>query len=147
MSVLYYLDASVWVKRYFAEAGSAWVHSLFHREITLASTILGYLEVAAALARRSRPGSSLPALQHQLTTEWNDLLQWELTSHVYDQALQIAWDHKLRAADAIHLAAARQLQEQAGRRALDFVLLTADLELVGAAQQLQIAVTNPATIT
>ncbi len=68
MSVVYYLDASAWVKRYFAEAGSAWVHSLFSREITLASTVLGYIEVAASLARRSRPGSSLPALQRQVIT-------------------------------------------------------------------------------
>jgi predicted nucleic acid-binding protein len=53
MSVLYYLDASAWVKRYFAEAGNSWMHTLFRREATLASTALGQIEVAAALARRA----------------------------------------------------------------------------------------------
>src|SRR5690348_1549020 len=118
MSAVYYLDSSAWVKRYFSEAGSSWVQALFSREITLASTVLAYVEVAATLARRSRPGSLLPAFQHQLQTEWNDFLQWELTANVYDQAVFLAWDQKLRGADAIHLAAARQLEEQVSRRSL-----------------------------
>ena len=56
MSVLYYLDASAWVKRYFAEAGSSWMHTLFLREAMLASTALGQIEVAATLARRVQTG-------------------------------------------------------------------------------------------
>lgn len=147
MSVVYYLDASAWVKRYFVEAGSSWMQSLFGREVTLASTALGYVEVAATLARRTRPGTSLPALQHQLQTEWEDMLQLELSSSVYDQALWMAWNQKLRGADAIHLAAAQQLRNQAARRSLDFVLVTADSELLEAARHLQLAVTNPAQIT
>jgi predicted nucleic acid-binding protein len=80
MSVVYYLDSSAWVKRYFTEAGSSWVHTLFSREITLACTVLGYIEVAATLARRSRPGSSLATLQHQLLMEWNGMLQFDLSN-------------------------------------------------------------------
>ena len=34
---VYYLDASAWVKRYCAEAGSSWVQALFAREAALAS--------------------------------------------------------------------------------------------------------------
>ncbi len=146
MSVLYYLDASVWVKRYFAEAGSAWMHTLFRREVTLASTVLGHIEVAAALARRSRPGTSLPALQQQLLTEWGSMLQFELTSSIYEQALLLAWERKLRGADAVHLAAAHQLQQQASRPSLNFVLVTSDTELIRAAQEWQLAVTNPAEL-
>jgi predicted nucleic acid-binding protein len=147
MSVLYYLDSSVWVKRYFAEAGSSWVHMLFSREITLAGTALGYIEVAAALARRMRSGWSLPALQHQLMTEWNGMLQFEITSSVYEQALLLAWEQKLRGADAIHLAVAHQLRDQASRRSLDFVLVASDTELIRAAQELHLVVTNPAELT
>lgn len=147
MSVVYYLDSSAWVKRYFAEAGSTWVHALFSREITLSTTILGYIEVAATLARRARLGSSLPALQHQLMTEWNDMLQMEITSNIYDQALRLAWDQKLRGADAIHLAAARQLRDQVSRRSLEFVLVTADDELIEAAEEMQIPIANPIEIT
>jgi predicted nucleic acid-binding protein len=146
MSVVYYLDASAWVKRYFTETGSAWVQSLFRGEITLASTALGYIEVAASLARRSRPGSSLPMLQNQLRQEWQDMFQLELSAPVYEQALTLAWEQKLRGADAIHLAAAQQLREQVSRRALEFVLVTADTELSRAATNLQLTVLNPAEI-
>jgi predicted nucleic acid-binding protein len=144
VSVLYYLDASAWVRRYFAEAGSAWMRTLFQREVTLASTPLGYIEVVATLARRSRPGASLPALQTQLRTEWEDMLQFEISTTVYDRALWMALDQKLRGADAIHLAAAQQLRDQtAARHSLDFVLVTSDGDLLQAARNLQLAVTNP----
>jgi uncharacterized protein len=147
MSVVYYLDSSAWVKRYFAEAGSSWVQTLFHRQVTLATSALGYVEVAATLARRSRPGTSLPSLQHQLQTEWENMLQLELSSSLYAQALWLAWNYKLRGADAIHLAAAQQLREQGARRSLEFAFVTADSELVAAAQNLQLAVTNPTQLT
>lgn len=147
MSVVYYLESSAWVKRYFAEAGSVWVHGLFRREITLATTVLGYIEVAATLARRSQSGSLLSALQHQLMTEWNDMLQMEITPYIYEQAVRVAWDQKLRGADAIHLAAAQQLRDQVSRRSLEFVLVTADDELIEAAKKLQITLTNPNKIT
>jgi uncharacterized protein len=147
MSVVYYLDSSAWVKRYFTEAGSSWVHTLFSREITLACTVLGYIEVAATLARRSRPGSSLATLQHQLSMEWNGMLQFDLSIGVYEQAVSLAWEQKLRGADAIHLAAARQIGNQASRRSLEFVLVSADNELLRAAKSFELAVTNPAVIT
>ena len=146
MSVLYYLDASAWVKRYFAEAGSSWMHALFLKEATLASTALGQIKVAAALARRARPGISLLTLQQQLQTEWNSMLQFEMTSNLYELALLIAWERKLRGADAIHLAAAQQLREQAARRSLDFILVASDTELIQAAQESNLVVTNPAEL-
>ena len=148
MSGLYYLDASAWVKRYFAEAGSAWMHTLFAREeSSLASTVLGYVEVAATLARRTKPAVPLLPLQHQLQTEWDDMLQFELTGSVYTQALQLAWAQKLRGADAVHLASARQLRDETERRSLHFVLVTSDAEIIRGAKSLGLSVTNPAELT
>jgi predicted nucleic acid-binding protein len=66
---------------------------------------------------------------------------------VYEQALSLAWEQKLRGADAIHLAAARQIGNQASRRSLEFVLVSADNELLRAAKSFELAVTNPAVIT
>lgn len=75
------------------------------------------------------------------------MLQMEITSNIYDQALRLAWDQKLRGADAIHLAAARQLRDQVSRRSLEFVLVTADDELIEAAEEMQIPIANPIEIT
>lgn len=147
MSVVYYLDSSAWVKRYFSEAGSAWVQGLFKHEVSLAGTVLGYVEVAAAIARRTRPVVPLADLQHQLATEWNEMLQLQITNHIYEQGLRAAWDYKLRGADAIHLAAARQLHSYVFRRSIEFVLVTADQELINACKELRIPVTNPNEVT
>jgi uncharacterized protein len=149
VSALYYLDSSAWVKRYFAEAGSSWIRALFIREVNLASTALGYVEVAAALARRNTARQGVPAavLQAQLEAEWNAMLQFEINGAVFERAAVIAWEQKLRGADAIHLAAASQLRNQAARRSLDLVLVTADAELIGAANEFKLAVTNPAELT
>jgi predicted nucleic acid-binding protein len=65
VSAIYYLDSSAWVKRYFAEAGSSWMHSLFKSELALASTALGYVEVAATIARRNTARQDFPI------TGWN----------------------------------------------------------------------------
>jgi predicted nucleic acid-binding protein len=61
--------------------------------------------------------------------------------------VSLAWEQKLRGADAIHLAAARQIGNQASRRSLEFVLVSADNELLRAAKSFELAVTNPAVIT
>ena len=149
MSALYYLDSSAWVKRYFAEAGSSWMRALFARGGNLASTALGYVEVAAALARRDTARHAVPVavLQAQLTAEWNAMLQFEINGAVFEQAALIAWEQKLRGADAIHLAVASQLRDQAARRSLDLVLVTADAELIRAAMEFELVVTNPAELT
>ncbi len=147
MSVLYYLDSSVWVKRYFSEPGSAWVQRFFAREAPLACNALGYVEVAAALARRTKVDVSLSPLKDQLRTEWNQMLQVDLTSSVYERALILAWEQKLRGGDALHLSSARQLKDEAEQRSVDFIMLSSDAELVRASKRLGITVINPAELT
>jgi len=49
--MLYYLDSSAWVKRYFEERGSAWVDGLFEQEHLLSCSTLGLIEVRATAAR------------------------------------------------------------------------------------------------
>jgi hypothetical protein len=39
--MLYYLDSSAWVKRYFEERGSAWVDDLFEQDHLLSCSIPG----------------------------------------------------------------------------------------------------------
>lgn len=147
MSAVYYLDASAWVKRHFPEPGSAWIQTLFDSQVTLASSVLGYVEVAATLARRSRIAAGFPERQSQLRAEWQQMFQFELSRRIYEHAAAFAWEHKLRGADAVHLAAADQLQKSLAAQSDSLVLVTADLELVTAAQELGLAVVNPAQIT
>jgi uncharacterized protein len=149
VSAIYYLDSSAWVKRYFAEAGSSWMHSLFKSELALASTALGYVEVVAAIARRSTARQDFPTtfLQRRLMTEWDAMLQVEMDTHVFEQAASIAWKQKLRGADAIHLAAASLLRNHAIERSLDLVLVTSDIELIQAANEFGLIATNPAGLT
>jgi predicted nucleic acid-binding protein len=52
---LFYLDSSAWLKRYFLEPGSGWMMRLFESGNPLASSVLGYLEVASALTRQQVP--------------------------------------------------------------------------------------------
>jgi len=49
--VIYYLDTSALVKRYYVEKGSAWVHSLFRPDNLLVVSKVAYAEFLAALAR------------------------------------------------------------------------------------------------
>ena len=148
MKALYYIDSSAWVKRYFAEAGSTWMHALFSRESALASSALAYVEVAATLARRTvaRQEASVTLLPNKLKTEWNTMLQFEIDGGVLERAVLLAWEQKLRGADSIHLACAIQLRDQAAHRSLEVILVAADAELIRAAQERQLVVTNPAQV-
>jgi uncharacterized protein len=148
---LYYLDSSVWVKRYLIEAGSHWIQNLFDHHEACACCSLGYVEVSAAIARQQGVRQISPdrqrILRRDLLVDWNEMLQVSLDPGVIQLAADLAWEHKLRGADAIHLAAASQLRDQAARRSLDLVLVTADAELIRAANEFKLVVTNPAELT
>jgi predicted nucleic acid-binding protein len=55
---LFYLDSSAWLKRYFLEPGSDWMTRLFQSGNLMASSVLGHIEVASALARQQVPRKS-----------------------------------------------------------------------------------------
>ena len=55
--MLYYLDSSAWVKRYFNEAGREWVNGLFEQHEVLGCSPLGLIEVGSTMARK-RTGAS-----------------------------------------------------------------------------------------
>lgn len=137
----FYLDASAWVKRYFAEAGSERLDSLFD-EGTLVSSSLGYLETAAALSRQRRSRKldeqELSTLESKLDRVWGKLMQLDVTNATIHSAVDIARSYQLRGADAIHLAAALSFSGSLFPGNLVFV--TADRELVkaGTAAGLQI---------
>ena len=147
MSV-YYLDSSAWVKRYFEEPGSGWVMLLFDERERLASSNLGYVEVASALARqqesRNLDQQKLEQLQEQLKADWTDLTGFPLTVELAERAVVLAQRYKLRGADAVHLAAALGLQNRLAAINETVVVVSSDRELLEAARDAGLKVENPA---
>jgi len=148
---LFYLDSSAWLKRYFLEPGSDRMMRLFQSGDPLASSVLGYIEVASALARQQVPRKldedKLARLQQQLEEDWGDLAGFPLTDEVVDRALRLARGYKLRGADAVYLATALGVNDALAATGDSLVLIASDEELLAVAQQTGLAVENPATAT
>ncbi|MFZ0963612.1 MAG: type II toxin-antitoxin system VapC family toxin [Terriglobia bacterium] len=144
---LFYLDSSAWLKRYFLEPGSGWMMRLFEIGIPLASSVLGYLEVASALARqpvsRKRDEDQLARLQQQLEEDWGELTGFPLTDETVARAVRLARGYKLRGADALHLATALGVNDALAGTGNSLVLIASDENLLAAAQQTGLAVENP----
>jgi len=109
----------------------------------MASSVLGLLEVAAALSRRLPPNLAL--LESRLTTDWQDIVRLPLTGAILDRAVDLAWQYRLRGADAIHLAAALDLQKTLASINDAVVLVASDDELLRGAQAAGLHVENPLT--
>jgi uncharacterized protein len=145
---LFYLDSSAWLKRYFLEPGSGWMMRLFDSGNPLASSVLGYIEVASALTRQQVPRKldevKLAQLQQQLEEDWGDLTGLPLTGETVDRAVRLARGYKLRGADAVHLATALGVNDALVGPADSLVLVAAEEDLLAVAQQTGLTVENPA---
>ena len=104
--MLYYLDSSAWVKRYFDEAGSGQVRHLFVQHDILGCSPLGLIEVASTLARKRTAGEVRPAefgpKRTSLLEDWRRFLQMEMTPAVVQRALDASDAYGLRGADSEH---------------------------------------------
>ncbi|MBM4041034.1 MAG: type II toxin-antitoxin system VapC family toxin [Planctomycetes bacterium] len=145
---VYYLDASAWVKRYCAEAGSAWVQALFAQNAVLSSASLGFVEVAATLARKEKAGemppSRLDAAIAELRRDWQRLIQLHLTTEAVEDAFRATRTHALRGADAVHLASALLVAANVSEPEDEMILVTSDRELRQAALASGLHVMDPA---
>ncbi len=133
---VYYLDASAWVKRYFEEEGSDLVNGLFLQRCLLASAGLGYVETAAAIARqgaaRQRNHRNYADLAATLDDDWQHLIRLESTGKTALRAVALTRTHKLRGADAVHLAVALDLYDEIESK-VELIFVSADRELIDAA--------------
>lgn len=145
--IAHYLDSNAWVKRYCRELGSGWVAQFVARGPRLACATLGLIEVVATLARKGKAGELSPdALRSKLAQarkDWRAFAEVRLTSEVAELALEVAQNHALRGADAIHLASAISLRRTLPGRQDGVVIVTSDQELANAAGQLGITVLDP----
>jgi predicted nucleic acid-binding protein len=133
--LIVYLDASVLVKRYVAEVGSAEVEALIGEAQATGTAVLSRAEVAAALAKAARVGlvareSALKALQ-SFNADWEHLIRLQFGEPLAARAATLAWEHGLRGYDAVHLATALVWRETLGET---LTVATYDRELWRGAQ-------------
>lgn len=132
--MIYYLDTSALAKRYVREPGSAQVRALFQRRRIIAVSRLAYAELAAAVARLARDGSLASSIRDrilgQLGPDFSALTVVEVRRAVVERVPAIVLRSPLRGFDAVQLATAVALHEEAG--AVDF--WTADERLATAAR-------------
>jgi hypothetical protein len=149
----YFFDTSALVKRHASEQGSTWVRSLT-RVKAPAPIFIGRItavELVSAITRRQH-GGSLSAAQagailghsrRHLTQRYGVL---ELTPTLLTNAMQLARTHRLRAYDAVQLAAALEVDRLRRAAGLGSVtLVSADHQLNTAAAAEGLSVEDPNT--
>ena len=91
--MLFYLDSSAWVKRYFRERGSGWINQEFAHEILLGGSTLGLIEVTATCARKRTAGAidavRFQQIEDDLLDDWSGFFQMELTPEVVERSLEL----------------------------------------------------------
>jgi len=116
--VIVYLDSTALVKRYIAESGSVEVARMIERATVVGTAVISRAEVAGALAGAARlgllPHEQARAVLDVFRAQWSDLVRLQLTETVVSRADAQAWDRRLRANAALHLAAALVWQEALG---------------------------------
>jgi predicted nucleic acid-binding protein len=152
----YYLDASALVKYYVPERGSRWVVSLLNARgsddnwthVTV-TTLLSNVEGVCAIERAVRMGrldaGSREIARRRLLLDLRHRFRiLGVDSDLVLRASELAQVHPLRAYDALHLATALYLNSWlAGERMPACVLVSADEDLLVAAQGEGLVVENP----
>jgi len=145
--MLFYLDASAWVKRYFREPGTGWIHQQFEQENPLGGSTLGLIEVTATCARKRNAGAidgaRFQEIKNRLLEDWNGFFQLELTPEVVERSLDLASTFALRGADSVQLASVMILKEKLALDEDAITLVTSDQELRVAALKAGLLVTDP----
>jgi uncharacterized protein len=107
-----FLDSSALAKRYIEEAGSGRVDELLAQASSLGISVLALPEVTSALCRRRREKTLTPKQYIQaktaLVADVGDAEIVHLTDAVVISAVRFLEEVRLRAADALHVACARE---------------------------------------
>jgi len=142
--VTHYLDASAWLKLYIGEPGSDVMRRIWTTAATLGGSAIGRPEVSAAICRRHAAARvdvmTTGAALARLDADAARLTEVALDDAQISRAVRLTRMHRLRAADAVHLAAALELT-MGGRLAVTFV--AADRELLAAAAAEGLATLDP----
>jgi predicted nucleic acid-binding protein len=149
----YFLDTSALVNRHVNEIGSAWVRSLVRVQAghRLDIVRITAVEVTSAITRRqhggdltsAQAGAILGHFRRHLVQRYRVI---ELTPTLFNDAMQTARKHGLRAYDAVQLAVTLEIHRR--RQAAGFgpvTLVSADRDLNTADAAEGLAVDDPRT--
>jgi predicted nucleic acid-binding protein len=156
----YFLDTSALVKAYSEERGSDRMRALL-RGLTMvpplnrvivstlvhpeAASALGQIMAGPDAARRGFGAHDRRTLPSVLARQLGDESSMELTPadpHVH-AAAELVWKHRLRGADAVHLASALAVREELSEDS-EFYFVSSDGSLNRAARAEGLAVIDPA---
>jgi predicted nucleic acid-binding protein len=135
---LVYFDSSAFVKLLVDEAGSSLAAELWDGCDAAVSSRLAYPEVHAALAAAARNHAfskeDLASTKRAWEEYWAATRPVELTRAVERHSGQLASDHALRGADAVHLASALAIGDT------ELIVAAWDLRLHAGARAVQLRV-------
>ena len=157
---LYFLDSSAIVKRYFQEQGHDWIETLHdpNQDHVLYIAQAALVEVVASICRKARE-QDMPLEERNTTIDdfrrdvRSSYSTWVVDSALYIAAGDLCRIHRLRAYDAIQLACAIAVREDAYRvqppepEPLDIVFISADRGLLTVALAEGFNIENPNNYT
>jgi predicted nucleic acid-binding protein len=142
--MILYCDTSALVKLYVEEAGSSWVRRWIDTADVVGIAAIGYVEAKAAFARAAHGGRVVRrqyrAMVADFEQDWHRYLVMDMSEQVIRLAGRLAERHRLRAYDAVHLAAALHLRARASE---ELTFLGFDEELNRAAGAEGLALVPP----
>ncbi|HZU67290.1 MAG TPA: type II toxin-antitoxin system VapC family toxin [Ktedonobacteraceae bacterium] len=154
--VVYFLDSSAIVKRYFYEKGHDWVESLHDpiqgHALYIAQAAL--VEVVASICRKAREQNISFEERDSTIDDFRGDVQniysiWLIDNALYTAAGNLCRLYRLRAYDAIQLACAIAVREDISKTQLlqteqpDFIFVSADVGLLTIASAAGLSVENP----
>jgi len=153
---MYFLDSSAIVKRYFQEQGHEWIETLHdpaqEHELYIAQVAL--VEVVASICRKARE-QNMPLEERDATIDdfrrdvQNTYSVWLIDNGLYIAAGDLCRSHRLRAYDAIQLAYAMAVREDAlvaqpsEVEPTEFIFVSADVGLITIAHAEGFSIENP----
>ena len=120
--MILYADTSALVKKYMLESGSDQVLAFFAGFQVIGTATLTLVEMAAAMAKAVRQGwVDEPAMRlawQDFLAHWPAYSRLPVSNTTVERAASLAWQHGLRAYDALHLASALVWKEAMGEEAI-----------------------------
>lgn len=137
-----YFDTSALAKKYLKkEKGRNKVIELLESNPQhLVSSALTNLEITSALTRRQRDISGFDKAIQSFFDDWESFIVWAIDDPLIGSAATLIRTHRLKAADAIHLATACSIRKHIKDKLL---FVSSDQELLAAANKEGLLVIDP----
>ena len=145
--MIYYLDASAWVKYYLWEAGSEVLSALLGQSPQCACSTLGLVEVMATIIRRHRDRQADEDFTRQtindVRRDFAGFIRIPVSDVVVAATRPLLQRHRLRGADCVHLASAEWLRQTIAEE--EVTLVASDAALLRAASADAFPTLDPST--